>query len=95
MSQHFLRTKNDEQVLIATIGWDTPLNYYFLLIQNEGDKSDSFLFDNLSKDINYNRSLDFYIDVLTKFGFTIPDQLVNSLINDKINKVQNHSKKWY
>jgi hypothetical protein len=79
MSQHYFKTQNEIGSLNILIGWDKPMQGYFMVIDYEKSLSDQPLFSNLTLDIPYPKSLTSYLVILEEHGIKIPYQLIEEV----------------
>ncbi|MBY0379413.1 MAG: hypothetical protein K2P99_03315 [Burkholderiales bacterium] len=96
MSQHHFFTLHNNKKTHVLIGWDRPLQGFFLVIEKDGDQDEPF-WSNLNLQESHPKSLQPFILVLSKLGFTIPDILIEEVMQDGCrnigNKVVVHSNK--
>lgn len=83
MSQRIYRYKNYE---IFT-GWDVPLQYFFLVIEDLADDGDDYIFSNLKRK-NPGMTLEEIQQVLTELNIPYPVELMIDLQKDKDNQDQ-------
>ncbi|YCO02387.1 hypothetical protein ACB087_10430 (plasmid) [Vibrio sp. VNB-15] len=85
MSQHTF-TVSSHHVLS---GWDRPLQGYFLVIEHEDP-----IYSNLYEAQPHPDTFDVFLVVLARFGFPVPDGLIEALEQDKRNNVGNQLTQW-
>jgi uncharacterized protein (DUF924 family) len=81
MSQHFLNTNG----LHILMGWDRPLQYYFLLIQSDAqaaEESDVYLYSNLDDSNSETYALLDYVEILERMGARPHDNMLNEILAD-------------
>jgi hypothetical protein len=101
MSQHFYNTQFQEKDIQVMLGWDRPLQRFFLVItyQNEQDydEDDDFgevVYSNLNDknlpdgDPKY-QSLDYFKSVLSYFEILLPNEMLLNVYKDKLNNEGN------
>lgn len=89
MSQHWLCGMIKDKSVEILIGWDEPLQHFFLTIDPEGEPP---IYSNLHEDPDeaFSHTLADYDAILKKYGVTgvslapgHPDGLYNALMTDK------------
>lgn len=88
MTQRIFDTQTSAgQAVQVMIGWDRPLKGYFLnvYLTNVPEDEDDLLFTNLELPPaeSHPKSVDPFIAVLTDFGISVPDTVVQDLVADK------------
>ncbi|HQA79252.1 MAG TPA: hypothetical protein PLV96_00470 [Methanoregulaceae archaeon] len=73
--------------LFALIGWDRPLQYYFVVVWR-GDPDDYPVYSNLD-DTKNDGSLDYQLGVLERYGIGLPPEVKMRLENDRISNTGN------
>jgi|GEM_PF-2262101 hypothetical protein len=73
--------------LFAMIGWDRPLQYYFVVVWR-GSPDDSPVYSNLD-DTDNDGSLDYQIEILKRYGIGLPPEIRARLEYDRINNTGN------
>lgn len=82
MSQHYYVTTHKSRPVKITLGWDRPLQGYFMVIANldAGPEEDDFLYSNLD-DLELPKaqpdSIDPFIDRLEQFGIELPYSMIS------------------
>jgi hypothetical protein len=78
MSQHFFETMYQNEPVRIMMGWDRPLQYYFLLIEKlTGDEKERIIWSNLDHFTeNEARSLENYLSVLNGLCLAVPEQMI-------------------
>ena len=89
MSQHWLTGTINNQEVEILIGWDEPLQYFFMTIDPDGEPP---IYSNLHDDpsVAFSHTLQDYQNVLNHYGVTgvslvpnHPSGLYEELMNDK------------
>ncbi len=78
MSQYFHKETINGFTYEVQIGWDEPLQRYYMVIDREGSLSDEPEYSNLLDDdaISTNVDLLYFVEIaLEKFGITIPKEI--------------------
>lgn len=92
MSQHYFCTIATIAPLITAevtvfMGWDKPLQGYFLVIDKVSSVSDEPIWSNLYHEPSHPKKLDFFLSILLNdYKIKLPQQMINELIDDhKVN----------
>lgn len=88
MSQHtfntcrLLKDQSREEIITITMGWDRPLQYFFMVIEGDDDEP---LWSNLDQPEAFQKDLELYKKVLHDFNFKIPvpQQMLDEVLADK------------
>jgi hypothetical protein len=93
MSQHFYSTELDGQPVTVMMGWDRPLQGFFMLIE-PGPEDDEYLYSNLDDPaldewFGLPTSLDHFIATLAGFGLQVPDRMIAEVLADAAQNVGN------
>lgn len=105
MSQHYFFTELNDEPIKVQMGYDRPLDGYFMVIEklNEPDeveeteddeddddyRDETLLYSNLYQPHPYPNSLDSYLAVLNEMGIVVPQQMLNEITQDWVNRVGN------
>ncbi len=91
MSRHRFKTTLQGRPISVDMGWDRPLQGFFMLVQREDAsiEEESFLYDNLSQEVSHFATIDPYLDVLTSLNITIPNEMVEEIWRDGEENVGN------
>lgn len=81
MSQHYFYTKHENEESKITMGWDRPLQGYFMVIEKNSDKDDPF-WSNLDYEKSHSKELDDFLSKLDQFKIKIPQQMIDEIIRD-------------
>ena len=71
MSQHIFACESNRGNVSVLCGWDNPLQWFFLVIDQE--KTDEPLYSNLNESDPYSLTLDHFQMVLDSFGIKTVD----------------------
>jgi len=85
MSQHCFPTTCHGEPVFILMGWDRPLQGYFLVIKCE--HRDALLYSNLEDHelrqcMGMPRSLDHFLKRLSEFGVQVPSRMLNEIKAD-------------
>ncbi len=83
MSRHYFDTFHKGFPITVLLGWDRPMDYFFLVIEKPAEltdttmkvESDDFLYSNLHEHDPFNHDLDYYRQVLRYFQIVVPDSM--------------------
>ena len=96
MSQHRFTTMHDNDEIVVTLGWDRPLQGFFMtIIKNPKDgKEDAeqdpvYLFNCLDQDESHPREISGFLFELAHRGIVIPQEVFNEVLSDNTNDVGN------
>jgi hypothetical protein len=81
MSQHHFFIEHEGQKTHVLMGWDRPLQGYFLVINKEND-TDSPYWSNLDVAISHPNALNTFFDVLARLNITLPDEMSQAIEKD-------------
>jgi hypothetical protein len=84
MSQHFFETTYLNEPVRIMMGWDRPLQYYFLLIEKlTSDEEERIIWSNLDHFTAFEaRSLENYLSVLNGLCIGVPEQMIAEIHAD-------------
>jgi hypothetical protein len=84
MSQHIFPTKYQGKDVVVVLGWDRPLQHFFMTIEKKTSRGTvSFLYHNLDDVVN---TLEHYREVLVKLGIDVPEKMfVEALCDGDLN----------
>lgn len=88
MSQHMFNTcrlledEKREEIISVTMGWDKPLQYFFMVIDGDDEEP---LWSNLDQPEPFQKDLELYKEVLQKFNLkiSVPQQMFDEVLADK------------
>ena len=82
MSQHFYKTTYKNRPVEVVMGWDRPLQEYFLWVRYLDKKQQSFMWHNLDHDIKERYRLGTFLNVLAQFGISVPQTMILEVRKD-------------
>lgn len=92
MSQHYFNTEVDEVETCVFMGWDEPLQGFFMVIQKP-TYVDTPFWSNLEEDHwphhPWPDNIDGFLNVLNEMGIQLPEKMITELLNDKKNNIGN------
>ena len=94
MSQHFYKTNYQNRPVEVVMGWDRPLQEYFLWIRYLDKKQQSFLWHNLDYDIALRYELNTFLNVLAGFNIQIPLAMIEDVQKDGEQNMGNKEKHY-
>ncbi|MFL9883226.1 hypothetical protein PQR66_09330 [Paraburkholderia agricolaris] len=97
MSQHSFDTVHNGFPITVLLGWDRPLNYFFLVIQKRTTRIDEamqaedgdILYSNLHENEPFNHDLEYYREVLGNFQILVPESMFIEVQHDLVSYVGN------
>lgn len=93
MSQHHFYTMHNNEISHVLLGWDRPLNGFFMVIEKPSDKGDKPFWSNLDKsdwdDVAHPNNLSEFLVVLSNLSISIPQQMHNELLQDQLENMGN------
>jgi len=100
MSLHKYTTQPRNIELVVTMGWDRPLQGFFMnIIQtnlepaSSGEKTEEdeevFLFNNLEQQVSHPKGIEAYLFELEHRGIEVPEQMINEVLADGMHNVGN------
>lgn len=99
MSQHYFETTLHDQPAVVLMGWDRPLQGYFLVIMQEGANEEDMLYSNLCDPalLRFNGlppTLDYFKAKLSEFGLKVPQRMIDEIGTDELLNEGNRNL-WY
>ncbi len=85
MSQHFFNTEYQGRPVEVVMGWDRPLQEYFLWIRWLDRKEydgERFLWHNLDHDVKERHLFYTFVRVLESFGIEVPKEMLDGVLRD-------------
>lgn len=84
MSKHMFRTTHENEPIIVFLGWDRPLQGYFMFIErpNRDDEEEKYLYSNLDETESHPKTLDVFLTVLDCFRISLPQQMIDEVVID-------------
>ncbi len=96
MSQHYFSTEHEGEPIRVVMGYDRPLDGYFMVIEKEfkyeyeeGDEDDTLIYSNLFEENSHPNNLDGYLAVLTAMNIAVPQQMLDEIKQDFLHRVGN------
>lgn len=83
MSRHYFKTVRKGFPITVVIGWDRPMDYFFMFIEKPTEliddamkvESEDFLYHNLHESDPFGHDLDYYSTVLRHFQISVPESM--------------------
>ena len=100
MSLHKFTTQLRNIELVVTMGWDRPLQGFFMTIiqtnlepapvgeENEED-DEIYLFNNLEQHVSHPKGIEAYLFELEHRGIEVPEKMINEVLADGMHNVGN------
>lgn len=93
MSQHVFSSTQDGRPTNITLGWDRPLQYFFMTVE-DGVTGD-LVYCNLDHPETFRGAdLDYYRRVLNKLGLAVPVKMLAEVAADRVSNVGNRFVKY-
>lgn len=78
MTAHYTRVNTSNGTATVQLGWDAPLQGFYMVVWQEKSSSDAYLYSNLAdpklaSSMGMASSPDYFKPVLASIGLTIPD----------------------
>lgn len=97
MSQHLFSTHYDGKPVVVLMGWDRPLQGFFLVIEEEvddDDKADEYVYTNMEDPalfpwMGVPPTLDPFLAKLQELGITVPSRMIEEIRSDAARNVGN------
>ncbi|ELI8126401.1 hypothetical protein ACRRQX_000237 [Yersinia enterocolitica] len=97
MSQHYFDASHKGFPIIVVLGWDRPMQYFFMTIEKPAGliddamlvEDDHFLYSNLHETDPFGHDLDYYREVLRFFQIIVPESLFREAQSDAERNVGN------
>lgn len=89
MSQHRFSTTHNGEKTRLLMGWDKPLQGYFLVIEKASDEDEPFYSNLLHAENPYPKTLEPFLEVLENLGIQVPLKMVNAVQEDGKNDIGN------
>lgn len=92
MSQHFLMSTHEGAPIRIIMGWDRPLQGYFMVIEYL-DRDEEYLYSNLD-DVSLgwgsiSPSIDYFVQKLAALGLAVPAEMIADIVQDGVMNVGN------
>lgn len=100
MSQHFFSTTYQGNPVSVCLGWDRPLQGFFMFIEKEGAAEDAepeFVYLNLEDPklkIGVHRDITYFVDVLARLEIAVPEKMILEAMKDKKNDTGNRVEQY-
>ena len=88
MSQHHFYTTHRTQKIHVLMGWDRPLQGYFMVIEKENDQDEPY-WSNLSQKESHPQTLMPFIAVLEQLNIKVPQRMIIEIMEDGANNAEN------
>lgn len=84
MSRHRYRTQHQGRPVMIDMGWDRPLQGYFMMVvrADAADSEDMFLFDNLAQTVSHPATLQPFLEQLERMSITVPEEMIEEVDRD-------------
>lgn len=103
MSQHFYITKKNNETITICMGWDRPLQGFFMVVetnkkpQSDEDLDSKYLYHNMEDEALFEydglcRDLEYFKKKLKKLNFSVPASMIDEIMSDAIFNVGNKTK---
>lgn len=95
MSQHFFSTTYQGQPVIVCLGWDRPLQGFFMFIEKESATEDAdpeYVYLNLEDPklkLGFHSDITYFVDVLARLEISVPEKMILEAMKDKKNNTGN------
>jgi hypothetical protein len=99
MSQHIYKTTHQDRPIEVLIGWDRPLQGFFMMIDwlDEENDSDEYLYSNLD-DLNLQNShpkeLSYFLERLSVLGVVVPQKMLQEVLKDQRENAGNRTERY-
>lgn len=88
MSQHCFDTLHDGKKTRIVMGWDRPLQGFFMYIEKEDDEDVPY-WSNLDWEDSHPRTLQPFIEALKALNISVPNKLLAAVVADGENNAGN------
>ena len=97
MSQHYFETQHEGKPVTVVMGWDRPLQGFFMVIEKASDTEDEYLYSNLDDEalfpfMGLPPTLEHFLATLKTFGLSVPPTMIEEIQADAYNNVGNRIK---
>ncbi|OZC34936.1 hypothetical protein B9Q17_00095 [Marinobacter vinifirmus] len=76
MSRHFFKTLYQGKPATVLLGYDQPLNGFFMVIEEDGQESDEYIYSNLFDEVSHPSTLEPYRKRLNELGIFVPIEMI-------------------
>jgi hypothetical protein len=89
MSRHFFETTYKGKPISILMGYDRPMNGFYMVIDYTHEADDGYIYSNLSNTDAYPKGLETYRKKLNELGIQVPDEIFKELESDQRRKIGN------
>ena len=94
MSQHIFNTSHEGQPVTIMMGWDRPLQGYFLVVMTDDEAQERYIYSNLKDPVltgcnGLPESIEYFCEKLTELGIEVPAEMLEGVEMDGIFNVGN------
>ncbi|EQM83537.1 hypothetical protein L683_25320 [Pseudomonas aeruginosa WC55] len=97
MSQHYFETVHKEFPIAVLLGWDRPMQHFFLVIKKPADligdpkyfHDDEVLYSNLYDANVFGHDLEYFGEVLRHFQIVVPASMFAQVLRDSLRNIGN------
>ncbi len=94
MSQHFFKTTHKGEAITVMMGWDKPLQGFFMVIEDKTSKEDGFIYSNLEDPElaqvgGLAQTIEPFVNKLDELGIDVPIEMLEGVEMDGIFNVGN------
>jgi hypothetical protein len=94
MSQHFFNTTHKGEAITVMMGWDKPLQGFFMVIEDKASKEDDFIYSNLedpelAQAGGLAQTIEPFVNKLDELGIEVPVEMLEGVEIDGIFNVGN------
>ena len=82
MSRHFFKTEYQGKPITVLMGFDRPMGGYFMVIEEDDQKDDDYIFTNLYEQITHPKTIKPYRDKLKQLGIFVPVEMLMAIETD-------------
>ena len=94
MSQHFFNTTHNGEAITVMMGWDKPLQGFFMVIEDKTSKEDGFIYSNLedpelARTGGFAQTIESFVNKLDELGIEVPVEMLEGVEMDGVFNVGN------
>ncbi|WP_348700916.1 hypothetical protein [uncultured Limnobacter sp.] len=82
MSRHFFKTLYQGKPATVLLGYDQPLNGFFMVIEEDGQEGDEYIYSNLFDEVSHPSTLEPYRERLNELGIFVPTEMLMEVETD-------------
>ncbi len=82
MSRHIFYTEHHGLQKYVLMGWDSPLQGFFMVIDSPDSEDDEPYWSNLSLKNPYPKTFDGFLEVLAQQNIALPKQMIEEILED-------------